>query len=455
MGKLLLQSSNSVSKSIPKVTKEKTLKQQVLTEEPFACLFRVRKNRNDQHQEVGESIDEIKICLKSACQSPEQQKVQLSNDTNGKSDQPNCRLVQGRRTRWDIHNNTEVKISNPCADSLPSNIEHKVLFKNDDVDMDKSDDDNHSFSESLQSDDDVLGPWIELGLMDPKDNSITTMDSVKNQDYHDCQECIKINENRQPLELGSSCTKCILQWDYLIQKMVTAISEASTASSKKKYKRQNKTPSNCSDTEQESTNDVVSVQANIGSTKKLSAIKKSSDKYNKPVIPPTKSRHSQKTNYKIMASKKNENTTIIESPKKKIDNGPAKVSHFTTGAFMTRKTVRTLADPEHGFYPNTHGFVYGQNVDVLNINGYWYPGTLQMMDKGKVKVKYDDWDDQEEWIIMGSRRLRTSLEPRDSTLESQNQKRDVAIASEVIDVMDFEDGGKTSSLIIVSFVELK
>jgi hypothetical protein len=29
------------------------------------------------------------------------------------------------------------------------------------------------------------------------------------------------------------------------------------------------------------------------------------------------------------------------------------------------------------------------------------------MDKSKVKVKYIDWDDQEEWVIIGSKRLRT------------------------------------------------
>jgi hypothetical protein len=77
----------------------------------------------------------------------------------------------------------------------------------------------------------------------------------------------------------------------------------------------------------------------------------------------------------------------------------------STGAFMTRKTVETLADPENGFYPNPYGYVHLQVVEVLNINGIWYRGTLEKMDKGKVKVKYSDWDDQE-WIIMGSRRLR-------------------------------------------------
>ncbi|KAI7896252.1 uncharacterized protein EV154DRAFT_411870 [Mucor mucedo] len=408
MGKLLLQSVNSVNKPIPKVTKEKTLKQQVLTEEPFARLFRIRKNRNDQHQEVGEPTDEIKICLKSACQSPEQR----SNDTNGKIDLSDCRLGQDKKTRWDINSTSEISNESPCGDLLLPWIKHEVQFDNEDVDMDKSDDDSHSFSESLQSDDDVLGPWIELGLVESNDYS-KKKDPVK---YQDCQDCIKINENRQPLEPGSSCTRCSLQWQCLIQKLITAMSEAPVATVKKKYKKQSKITIGRNVKEHQLADDAVSVQGTISSNKKVITPKKASRKYTKPVIPPTKSRHSQKTNFKM--------------------------SHFTTGAFMTRKTVRTLADPEHGFYPNTHGFVYGQNVEVLNINGYWYPGTLQMMDKGKVKVVYDDWDDQDEWIIMGSRRLRVSTQNDNTTLESQKTKND-SIASETIDVIHFEDGAPT------------
>ncbi|KAI9265087.1 hypothetical protein BDA99DRAFT_507676 [Phascolomyces articulosus] len=80
--------------------------------------------------------------------------------------------------------------------------------------------------------------------------------------------------------------------------------------------------------------------------------------------------------------------------------------YVTTGAFMTRNTAKQLADPEYGFHPNPHGYIRNQKVEVLNINGHWYRGVLTMMQSSKVKVKYADWQDQEEWINMGSRRIR-------------------------------------------------
>lgn len=281
--------------------------------------------------------------------------------------------------------------------------------------------------------------------MDPEENHVSA--KISNE-YQDCQECIDINEDRQPLQAGSSCSGCILQWNGLIQELATTISKNLVDTTKVKYKKQKKVSFDSSVKEKDLVTDNVSVQAIVSNKKKLLAIKKTTTKYTKPIIPPTKSRHSQQTNRKIMASKKSVNTTITESPKKKSDSEPTKtsVSHFTTGAFMTRRTARTLADPEHGFYPNTHGFIHGQSVEVLNINGYWYPGTLQMMDKGKVKVKYDDWDDQHEWIIMGSRRLRTTSQPNDPTL--QPLAKNAANADEIIDVMYFEDRGKSKRKLV-------
>ncbi|KAI9255496.1 hypothetical protein BY458DRAFT_520176 [Sporodiniella umbellata] len=174
--------------------------------------------------------------------------------------QKNYRLLNGRKTRWDVEN------------------------KSDDT----------SSLGSLQSDDDVLGPWIELGMIE-------------------CNRCIERTENRSPLEAIGACSACANQWGSLIEDM----------------------------------------------TKKLQI-----------------------------------------HPRKKAKKD---IPFVSTGAFMTRKTAERLADPQ-GFYPNSQGHVYQQVVEVLNISGIYCRGRLEKMQKGKVLVKYNDH--QEEWVIMGSRRLR-------------------------------------------------
>ncbi|KAI9313150.1 hypothetical protein BX666DRAFT_1980104 [Dichotomocladium elegans] len=129
--------------------------------------------------------------------------------------------------------------------------------------------------------------------------------------------------------------------------------------------------------------------------------------------PPTKSRRRQK---KTTSTNADGNS----------GNHSKDSSYVTTGAFMTRNTVQKLADPTYGFRPNPHGFCHLQAVEVLNINGHWYPGELTQMKGTKVKVSYTDWKDQEEWIIMGSRRLRiakktSNLEDDDDDDEEQEE----------------------------------
>lgn len=467
MGKLLLQSGKSINKATPKVSKEKTLKQQVLTEEPFAGLFRIRKNRNDQCQDGGTSKGEIKISLKLTCQTtPKQNCIELGNDNNadtniGENVAENC-LFNGRKTRWDIQGDKKKDID----DLLPSTDQNPVL-SNVDIDMDNNDDfiksdesDSYSFSESLQSDDDVLGPWIELGMMEPGDRK-KLADALSNR--KGCQHCSESSDNQNDKTASDGTNACSECNTKLNESLPVTETNQSPVANKSKLKKQKKVvfeESIPSVKKQKLVNNAVNnisaskaiannvsnnfatprtpVGKALGNNKKSTTMVKKVNKCSKPIIPPIKSRHSQKTNRKIMASKKKENITIIENPQKKKDSA----SHFTTGAFMTRKTARTLADPEHGFYPNIHGFVHRQNVEVLNINGYWYPGTLDMMNKGKVKVKYDDWDDQEEWIIMGSRRLRDASPRSDSPSKVADDANDIAIVDDDIDVTCIEENGK-------------
>ncbi|ORY92997.1 hypothetical protein BCR43DRAFT_496172 [Syncephalastrum racemosum] len=70
---------------------------------------------------------------------------------------------------------------------------------------------------------------------------------------------------------------------------------------------------------------------------------------------------------------------------------------------------------DHGFRPNEYDLSYQQQVQILNINGHWYRGVLHEMRGSKVKVVYKHWQDQMEWVIMGSRRLKTIIEEEDDT----------------------------------------
>ncbi|KAI9256415.1 hypothetical protein EDC94DRAFT_523179 [Helicostylum pulchrum] len=407
MGKLLLQSGKSINKATPKVSKEKTLKQQVLTEEPFAGLFRIRKNRNDQCQNGGISKGEIKISLKFACQTtPKQSCIEQGNNNNsvintGENVTEN-RPLNGRKTRWDIRDDKKQDIYHP----LPSTGQNLVL-SNDDIDMDNNNDfinsdesDSYSYSESLQSDDDVLGPWIELGMIEPGDRK-KLADALSNR--KGCQHCSESGGNqddKNPSDRTNACSECNTK---LNESPPATETNQTPVANKSKLKKQKK----------------VMFEDNTPSIKKQKLVNNAVNNI---------------SSSKATANNK-ENMTITENPQKKNDiSKKDSASHFTTGAFMTRKTARTLADPEHGFYPNIHGFIHRQNVEVLNINGYWYPGTLDMMDKGKVKVKYDDWDDQEEWIIMGSRRLRAASPQSDSPSKITNDANSIVIVDDDIDV---------------------
>ncbi|KAI9470552.1 MAG: hypothetical protein EXX96DRAFT_491184 [Benjaminiella poitrasii] len=382
MGKLLLQGKNKKTS----LNNEKGLKQQVLTDEPFAGLFRVRKSRVEQPTNSPVNTKEIKFSLK---------KDKAQESTNLSPFQK-YRLVDGRKTRWDIRDPSVVQ---------QTDVE-KVL--KEDIVEDLSDEEDANSVNTLQSDDDVLGPWIELGMIDP-----TTLKAPKVDLSIDvCQQCSSNSQNRSPLDKVKICDQCSTEWSPLFRSLLTKIVDSLAESKKAKTSKLNKA-SNAKKTTIKTGN-----QLN-GNRRKV-------------IIPPTKSKHFQRTNKKIMAAKKNNVVTSKDVSSKKKPVTADVVEHITTGAFLTRKTAHTLADPEYGFYPNPYGLLHQQRVEVLNINGYWYPGILEMMDKGKVKVKYLDWDDQEEWIIMGSRRLRVAVE--EGSTKMQNEKKE--IVENMIDIVN-------------------
>ncbi len=458
MGKLLLQSKNRVNKPVPIVQKEKILKQQVLTDEPFAGLFRMRKNRIDQSIDSGHSSGISKkvvaFSLKPVCRttSPSEEDCVNLNDnaqiTTTDTNIANDEDIQKRKSRWDIQcatseNKKSVESeSNNCEQSsmeIDTNSKVPETF-------DISDDDDQSCVDSLQSDDDVLGPWIELGMVDPME--LNKMKHPSNSiDVKGCLECVNVSSDRQPLKILATCPSCRFLWSELSKSFLAKIKEKSTT--KKSFKKRKRVQFD------DCINGVLPNEEGMRSTKQKQTIKKNvpasfatselhldtkkrqtitvkkTNKSTKAAIPPTKSHHSQKTNQKIMAFKNQVKITTTEKSSKN-ETGKKSSSYFTTGAFMTRNAAKTLADPHNGFYPNPYGFVHHQNVEVLNINGHWYRGTLEMMDKGKVKVKYSEWDDQEEWIIMGSRRLRllsSRNEPDNQTLKENEETQDANIGN--------------------------
>ncbi|KAI7898479.1 uncharacterized protein BX663DRAFT_555836 [Cokeromyces recurvatus] len=400
MGKILLQSNNKKSSS----EKGGVEQQKALKEEPFSGLFQVRKNRIEQSntcRSTNSNAVEIKFSFKKDL-------------ANFPPSVKNYRIVNGRKTRWDIQDS-------------PSTQQQHADEKNEqeeDESSHSSDEDTNSIN-TLQSDDDVLGPWIELGMIDPitTTTTTTTLDTAlkKNWPADVCQECLSHNQSRGPFESINLCAQCKVEWNFLfrdLENKMKGFSSLSLDNNNKKRVEKFSSKSTTTTTIKKST--IISKPNNNNNNQATHTNRQ------KAIIPPTKSNHFQKANKKIMASKKNQDLLLKKKPTS---------DHITTGAFLTRKTALTLADPENGFYPNPYGFLHHQHVEVLNMNGLWYLGRLEMMDKGKVKVKYLDWDDQEEWIIMGSRRLRIAEDQSIIARESQNK---MSSSEDIIDIVNVD-----------------
>lgn len=255
--------------------------------------------------------------------------------------------------------------------------------------------DDLSSLSSLQSDDDVLGPWINDSEDENEDFPIQ-QDPASNADDKAvawCAQCDALNQKEEwgPFEIVTNfCSKCHDMWSSSAASFLGKLSKhigkkrGLNVISKKHYKKTS----------------VVSTSK--GRSKRVSS--------NRAAPPPTKSRDSRKHLGDLLADVQKDDN---------IEN------YVTTGAFMTRRTAKQLADPQHGFRPNPYNLYYGQKVEVLNLNGHWYQGVLTMMQNSKVKVTYTDWRDQEEWIIMGSRRLKvleSSAEDNDEEEEDKTGK---------------------------------
>jgi hypothetical protein len=329
------------------------------------------------------------------------------------------RLKEKKWTRWDVvdirhnvsHEPEECDINR--TDATEDDITIYEVFDSSTQEMSASEAQDEKISvqlndsvmddddDELQSDDDVVGPWHDV----PHSNS---------NDMNGSKECIdQDNATGMRTEASDSDITILGVSNY------NTTSLAYNVENKDEESNNNKVDLVVVEGSKDSSNGSININGTNGAATKRKApaanremhvmdrviARKATTKQKaKPLQPPTKSPFARKTDKKM----KQQTATKGKKGKKKAKKAKIVVQpgedFSTTGAFLTRGTARQLADP-HGFQPNTFNYHYMQSVEVLNINGCWYSGTLLEMNSGKVKVKYTDWKEHE-WIIIGSRRLR-------------------------------------------------
>ncbi|KAJ1984021.1 hypothetical protein H4R34_000929 [Dimargaris verticillata] len=89
---------------------------------------------------------------------------------------------------------------------------------------------------------------------------------------------------------------------------------------------------------------------------------------------------------------------------------PTVASYITTGAFMTRNTLKRLTEASHGFVEDFHQFHLFEKVMILQRDRNWYPARLVAIEGGRTLAKYLDHDLWlSEWLSLDSRRLQSMV----------------------------------------------
>ncbi|KAJ2588054.1 hypothetical protein IWW49_003170, partial [Coemansia sp. RSA 1797] len=104
---------------------------------------------------------------------------------------------------------------------------------------------------------------------------------------------------------------------------------------------------------------------------------------------------------------------VVSPPTKRKRGRPRKPSNakldlVTTGAFLTRATLRKLgvADVVTGPDAVDPGFSVGSKVKVLSLDKQWYTAVVLAISNAKALVHYPGWEHgYNEWIQLESRRL--------------------------------------------------
>ncbi|KAJ1728514.1 hypothetical protein LPJ61_003996, partial [Coemansia biformis] len=90
----------------------------------------------------------------------------------------------------------------------------------------------------------------------------------------------------------------------------------------------------------------------------------------------------------------------------------ARGDYVTTGAFFTRRTVKSLAHSGStgGIMQGHHGYYPGQLVEVMNANRTWYLGRVISYADRKFLIHFNGWDhSHDEWVAVGSKRMRAAV----------------------------------------------
>ncbi|KAJ2848822.1 hypothetical protein IWW36_003056 [Coemansia brasiliensis] len=96
--------------------------------------------------------------------------------------------------------------------------------------------------------------------------------------------------------------------------------------------------------------------------------------------------------------------------------------YVTTGAFLTRRAIKSLAQSEAtgGIIQEHHGYYPGQLVEVLNADRKWYMGRVITYANKKFLVHYNGWNhSQNEWIAAGSKRMCAAREVAETEEEAR------------------------------------
>ncbi|KAJ1913092.1 hypothetical protein H4219_005352 [Mycoemilia scoparia] len=100
-----------------------------------------------------------------------------------------------------------------------------------------------------------------------------------------------------------------------------------------------------------------------------------------------------------------------------------KSAFYTTGAFLTRRTIEKLTDglgisniSDIQQY-STKVYQLDDRIEVLGLEKIWHPGRISLIRKARALVSYDGWPSEfNEWVDLSSRRLR----PAFSQVANQN-----------------------------------
>ncbi|KAI8061150.1 hypothetical protein BC940DRAFT_336987 [Gongronella butleri] len=310
------------------------------------------------------------------------------------SENPKYRILPktGRRTRWDVETIVPLPHSQPSCPSSPvATLPPPMPMPPCVTQNDKSASNppNHTLigTDALEPKKSPPPTQIDDAQFDP--NASAT-----------CDTCAKRALDRAALDLLPLCAACLDPWQTWPKIVFSRIQERAMAAKNSVDSPSSAPAVTLSDTPLPNDNNTSNAplvkrkRPNTASSSSTTCATTSSRK--KKIVPPKQSRGARRASASARAT-----------PKKK-------------------KVAPSDIAPQPTFAANAYHYTFGQPIEVLNINGHWYTATLVDCDDIKVKVHYKDWHDQDEWINMGSKRLRdpttqsTTTEPEEIDVQMPN-----------------------------------